>query len=70
VTNFINHKKHWPQKLTAVLPHEWVFNAFLLLTGLRLCVHGGAARGWTLVFWGCLLADLWVFFWAERSQTV
>jgi hypothetical protein len=47
-----------------------VFNAFLLLTGLRLCVHGGAARGWTLVFWGCLLADLWVFFWAERSQTV
>jgi hypothetical protein len=29
-----------------------------------------AARGWALVFWGCLLADLWVFFWAERSRTV
>jgi membrane-associated phospholipid phosphatase len=69
VTNFINHKKHWPQKLTAVLPHEWVFNAFLLLTGLRLWAHGGAAWGWALVFWGCLLADLWVFFWAERTRT-
>jgi hypothetical protein len=45
VTNFINLKNHWRQKLAAVLPHEWVFNAFLLLTGLRLWVHGGAGLG-------------------------
>ncbi|MGO8766154.1 MAG: hypothetical protein ACLQSR_13590 [Limisphaerales bacterium] len=47
----------WRQKLGAVLPHEWVFDTFLLLTGLRLFVHGGAARDWSFVFLWYWLAD-------------
>jgi membrane-associated phospholipid phosphatase len=57
----------WRRKFGAVLPHEWVFGAFLFLTGWRLFVHGGAARAWSLVFFGCWLAGLAVFFWAERN---
>jgi hypothetical protein len=56
-------------RLRAVLPHEWIFGAYLLLTGLRLFVHGGAARAWSLLFLGCLLAAVWIFFWAERNLT-
>jgi membrane-associated phospholipid phosphatase len=56
-------------RLGAVLPHEWVFGAFLLLTGLRLFAHGGAARAWSFVFFGCLMAGVAVFFWAERNLT-
>ena len=59
----------WRAKLRAVLPHEWIFGAYLLITGLRLFVHGGAARPWSLVFFGCVLGAVWVFFWAERNPT-
>jgi membrane-associated phospholipid phosphatase len=59
----------WRQKLGAVLPHEWVFGTFLLLTGVRLFLHGGAARAWSSVFLGCLLGGVVVFFWAERNLT-
>lgn len=59
----------WRAKLRAVLPHEWVFGAFLLITGTRLFVHGGAARPWAWVFFGCWLACVTVFFWAERRPT-
>jgi hypothetical protein len=52
-----------------VLPHEWIFSAFLLLTGLRLYVHGGAARGWSYLFFACLMAGVWFFFWAENHST-
>lgn len=55
--------------LGAVLPHEWVFGFFLLLTGWRLFAQGGAARSWSLLFWGCLLAGLGISFWAERNLT-
>ncbi len=55
--------------LRAVLPHEWVFGGYLLLTALRLFAHGGPAREWSLVFWGCWLAGLGVFAWAERNLT-
>jgi hypothetical protein len=55
--------------LGAVLPHEWVFGAFLLLTGLRLFASGGPAREWSWVFLGCWLAGWVVFFWAERNPT-
>jgi hypothetical protein len=59
----------WRNQLGAILPHEWVFGTFLLLTGLRLFVHGGAARGWSFVFWGCWLAGIGIFLWAERNLT-
>ena len=55
--------------LRAVLPHEWIFGTFLFLTGLRLFAHGGLAREWAFVFWGCLAAGAGLFFWAERSLT-
>jgi len=55
--------------LRAVLPHEWIFGTYLLLTGLRLFVQGGAARPWAFVFLGCVLAAIGVFLWAERNPT-
>jgi membrane-associated phospholipid phosphatase len=61
------HKARW--RLGAVLPHEWVFGAYLLLAGLRLFVHGGDARVWSLVFLGCLLAGAGIVFWAEQNPT-
>ena len=54
-------------KFGAVLPHEWIFGAFLLLTGLRLFATGGAARDWSLVFLGCWLASLLLVVWVERN---
>lgn len=57
------------QILHAVLPHEWIFGTFLLLTGLRLFAHGGAAREWSPLFLGLVLASVAVFFWAERHPT-
>lgn len=62
-------KKGWRAKLRAVLPHEWIFGAYLLLTGLRLFVHGGAARPWSFLFFGCFLAASGIFFWAEQNPT-
>ncbi|MDR3378138.1 MAG: phosphatase PAP2 family protein [Verrucomicrobiae bacterium] len=59
----------WPYKLGAVLPHEWVFGTFLLLTGIRLFLHGGEAWAWSFVFFGSWLAGLMVFYWAEKSHT-
>jgi hypothetical protein len=69
VLNSMACKNKWRHKVGAVLPHEWVFGTFLLLTGLRLFAQGGAARGWSLVFWGCLLAGMGILFWAERNLT-
>lgn len=59
----------WPQVFSAVLPHEWIFGTFLLLTGLRLFVHGGIAHWWSLVFFGCLSAGTALCFWAEPAPT-
>jgi len=56
-------------RLRRVLPHEWIFGTYLLLLGARLFVHGGAARDWSWVFFGCVLACGAVLFWAERSPT-
>jgi len=69
MTNYIFEKNYWRAKLRAVLPHEWIFGTYLLLTGLRLFVHGGAARPWAFVFFGCVFAAIGVFFWAERNPT-
>jgi len=60
----------WWRWLGAVLPHEWIFGVFLLLTGLRLLAHGGAARDWAGAFLGCWLAGLGILCWAERNPTV
>jgi hypothetical protein len=54
---------------SGVLPHEWIFGTFLLLTGLRLFAVGGAARGWSFVFLGCLLTGMGVYSWAQRKPT-
>jgi PAP2 superfamily len=52
-----------------VLPHEWLFGTFLLLTGLRLFLVGGAALKWSFVFWGCLLTGMGIYAWAQRNPT-
>jgi len=67
--NSTGRKGYWRHKLVAILPHEWVFGTFLLLTGLRLFVHGGSARDWSLAFLGCWLAGCCVFAWSERNLT-
>ena len=55
--------------LRAVLPHEWIFGAYLLIFGLRLSAGSEAARNWSWVFFGCLAACVWVFFWAEKNPS-
>ena len=60
---------NWRAMRAAVLPHEWIFGTYLLLTGLRLFAAGGAARPWAGWFAGCWLAGIAVFFWAERELT-
>ncbi|HTV62568.1 MAG TPA: phosphatase PAP2 family protein [Verrucomicrobiae bacterium] len=59
----------WVDTFAAVLPHEWIFGTYLLITGLRLFAHGGAAERWSFLFLGILLAGICVFFWAERKPT-
>jgi membrane-associated phospholipid phosphatase len=59
-----------PSKIfQAILPHEWIFVTFLLVTGLRLFVHGGIAERWSLLFFGLSAAAVTVFFWAEQNPT-
>jgi len=69
MNNCLPDQHCWRMKLRAVLPHEWIFGAYLLTTALRLLVHGGAARPWSFLFFGCGLACGAVFFWAERNPT-
>jgi membrane-associated phospholipid phosphatase len=69
MTDCMTDKKTWRHQLRAVLPHEWIFGAYLLLTGLRLLVHGGAARPWSYLFFGCWLAGLGIFFWSVQNLT-
>lgn len=52
-----------------VLPHEWLFGAFLGQLALRLTLHGGPAAAWSLVFWACLLGSAAVIAWARRRPT-
>ena len=56
-------------KAAAVLPHEWVFGAFLLMTGVWLFV-AGAAPGLSLTFLGCLAVTLALVIWTERNPTL
>jgi PAP2 superfamily len=52
----------------AVLPHEWVFGAFLLTTGVRLFANS-AARSLSFVYFGCLAVVIALIFWTERNPT-
>jgi membrane-associated phospholipid phosphatase len=53
----------------ALLPHEWIFGAFLASTWLRLALAGGVALEWSFVFLGCLLGSVGVIVWAARNPT-
>jgi membrane-associated phospholipid phosphatase len=59
---------NWPFKAAAVLPHEWIFGAFLLITGVRLFANS-AARGWSFAFFACVAVTIGLVFWGERSPT-
>jgi hypothetical protein len=59
----------WRTRLAAVLPHEWIFGTFLLLTAVRLAVHGGPATDWSIPFFSSWLAALAVLIWAERNPS-
>ena len=61
-------KDKWKFEVAAVLPHEWVFCTFLLITTLRLFANS-AARSWSFVFFACLASTIVAFFWAERNPT-
>ncbi|MBM3847545.1 MAG: hypothetical protein FJ405_14835 [Verrucomicrobia bacterium] len=39
-----------------VLPHEWSFGAFLVITWTRLAAEAGLADPHSLLFLGCILA--------------
>ncbi len=69
MTNFQTTPEDRRRKLSAVLPHEWIFGTFLLLTGLRLWTHGGEARPWSYLFFACLVAALGAGFWTENHPT-
>ncbi len=52
-----------------VLPHEWSFGAFLVITWARLAAAAGIANAHSLLFLGCILALAGVSAWAHRSPT-
>ncbi len=54
--------------LAPVLPHEWVFSSFLLVTGARLFANS-AARDWSFAFFGCIAAGLALILWTGRNPT-
>jgi len=58
----------WRLKAAAVLPHEWVFGAFLVITGIRLLADS-VTRGWSAVFFACLAACVLMVSWTERQPT-
>lgn len=55
-------------KAAAVLPHEWVFGAFLVITGMRLLADS-VTRDWAAVFFVCLAACVFMVSWTERNPT-
>lgn len=61
-------KNEWKLRLGEALPHEWVFCAFLSLTGIRLLANG-TGRGWSVVFLGCLASAIAMVLWVQRNPT-
>jgi len=62
--------RQWRSKCRAVLPHEWIFGAYLLVTGLRLLAAGDVARPWAVLFLGGWLAGAALIFWAEQNLSL
>lgn len=54
--------------MATVLPHEWVFGTFLLITGVRLFADA-AARSWSFVFFACLASVIGLVCWTQSSPT-
>jgi hypothetical protein len=54
--------------VAALLPHEWIFGAFLLVTGIRL-IADSAARSWSSVFFGILISAVCLVLWTEGEPT-
>jgi|DewCreStandDraft_2_1066082.scaffolds.fasta_scaffold00009_342 membrane-associated phospholipid phosphatase len=55
--------------LRSILPHEWVFGAYLAILAARLTLAGGAAAAWSWVFWTCLAGSVGVIMWARRKPS-
>lgn len=58
------NRKRW-----TILPHEWAFNGFLLLTLLRLLVHGEFFAQSTAAFAAFLLAGAALIAWVDERPT-
>lgn len=56
-------------RITRVLPHEWCFGAFLLVTWLRLVLGVGLFDRDALLYLVLLLVNLFVIAWCERRET-
>ena len=56
-------------KRISLLPHEWAFSGFLLLTSLRLLVAGDRAVVWSFAFLAQLAASIAVIVWASRRPS-
>jgi len=52
-----------------VLPHEWFFGLFLVITWLRLAWHLGAANPYALLFLASLTGAVAVCWWAGQEPT-
>jgi hypothetical protein len=61
-------KDGWRLKAAAVLPHEWVFSTFLVVTGVRMLADS-PTRSWAAVFFACLAASILMILWTARNPT-
>ncbi len=52
-----------------VLPHEWSFGAFLVITWVRLVSETGLVGLHSLIFLGCILGAVGACAWAHQSPT-
>ena len=52
-----------------LLPHEWIFGLFLVITWLRLTLHLGALNPYSLIFLGGLAGAVATLSWAETNPT-
>jgi hypothetical protein len=52
-----------------LLPHEWIFGLFLVITWIRLTLHLGALNPYSLIFLGGLAGAVATLSWAETNPT-
>jgi hypothetical protein len=58
-----------PFRYLKLLPHEWFFGAFLLIHWLRLIAVVGPLDRDALLYFGLLLANIFVIAWCNRRET-